>query len=521
MSVASLRRIGAVARADLVVRLRRPSTSALFLLLCVMAYGMVPAPSTGRTLVTRGAARALYNSATIAIATAGLASVLLGLLGYYLISSAIRRDVVTRVGSVIAAMPVRSSEYLAGKLAGNIAFLAVVTLAYLLNVMVMHLLIGETPLQPLVYLGTYAAILGPAIVVYSAVALAFECVRPLSGRVGDVLYFFVWTIMIAASAIPGAADASAWLGIVDITGLRFLIDAIAQNGSSRDLAIGATAFDPTLPVWVFPGLPWSWSLLATRAAPMLLALPLFAIARLGFHRFDPARVKAGAQQGRGHPLAWLNRALKPASRAILPLLGAGTGAARIAISESWLTFALSPLALVGAVVVAGWSLIAPLATLRSVVLPAAFLAIVAAIAEIATRDDTAGVRALAFSMPGVRRARVRTQILSAGVVTLAYLFVPLLRLAVADPPAALSLVIGGAFVGAAAVAGGALTGGPKAFIGCFLLFFYIVMNGRGVPAFDFAGWSGAATSSVRLGYAAVTVVLIALAASKERLAPAA
>ena len=90
-----------------------------------------------------------------------------------------------------------------------------------------------------------------------------------------------------------------------------------------------------------------------------------------------------------------------------------------------------------------------------------------------------------------------------------------------DPASALSLLIGAGFVAAAAVAAGSLTGGPKAFIGAFLLFFYLVMNGRGIAFFDFAGWNGAATGAVRLGYAAATGVLVALAAFKERIAPAA
>ena len=72
---------------------------------------------------------------------------------------------------------------------------------YVLNVMAMHLLRGEGPLEPFTYLLTYLLALGPAIAVVAALALMFECVPLLSGRLGDVLYFFVWSVLLALGAM--------------------------------------------------------------------------------------------------------------------------------------------------------------------------------------------------------------------------------------------------------------------------------------------------------------------------------
>jgi hypothetical protein len=69
---------------------------------------------------------------------------------------------------------------------------------------------------------------------------------------------------------------------------------------------------------------------------------------------------------------------------------------------------------------------------------------------------------------------------------------------------------------ALATALGLLTRTPKAFMGLFLLFLYLVLNGAQVPALDFAGWNGVATGSTRLGYLGATAVLAALAAGKHR-----
>ena len=36
----------------------------------------------------------------------------------------------------------------------------------------------------------FLAVVGPVIVVVSAIALMFECVRPLSGRIGDICLLY-------------------------------------------------------------------------------------------------------------------------------------------------------------------------------------------------------------------------------------------------------------------------------------------------------------------------------------------
>ncbi len=107
-----LARIRAVVGADVMIRVRRPSSIAVFLLLCFFAYIVVPPVSSGRTLMQIDGHRALLTSDTIALATAGFVAILLGMLGFYLVSNTIRRDALTRTGSVIAAMPVTNAEYL-------------------------------------------------------------------------------------------------------------------------------------------------------------------------------------------------------------------------------------------------------------------------------------------------------------------------------------------------------------------------------------------------------------------------
>ena len=89
-------RLGAIIRADFLIRLRRPSTAVVFLLLSAMPYLWIPDPASGRALMPIGNQRALYNSATIGMATATLATMFIGLFGFYVISNALRRDVLSQ-----------------------------------------------------------------------------------------------------------------------------------------------------------------------------------------------------------------------------------------------------------------------------------------------------------------------------------------------------------------------------------------------------------------------------------------
>jgi hypothetical protein len=112
----------------------------VFLLLAFVPYLWIPAPSSGRALMVIEGHRALYNSAAIGMATAVIGTLFIGLFGFYVISNALRRDVLSRCGYVIASTTVRGGEYIVGKFAGNLAFLTVFTLGYMATAMAMPII---------------------------------------------------------------------------------------------------------------------------------------------------------------------------------------------------------------------------------------------------------------------------------------------------------------------------------------------------------------------------------------------
>jgi hypothetical protein len=186
------------------------------------------------------------------------------------------------------------------------------------------------------------------------------------------------------------------------------------------------------------------------------------------------------------------------------------------LAETVMTLCQSPLVLLAWI---GVTAAAVVATRETAVhtLPLAVSVILAiALADLSTRDRTAGTLSMLYGMPRIKPDYAWIKFGAAALLALLFCVPVALRIAIGSPGGALSLVVAAGFMAALATALGFLTRTPKAFMGIFLLFLYLVMNGAQVPALDFAGWNGVATGSTRMGYLVVTAVLAAFAAGKHR-----
>lgn len=514
-------RLLAVVRADLFIRLRRPSTAVVFVLLSILPYLWIPKPSTGRALIVLQGKRALYNSAAIGMATAMMATIFIGLVGFYVISNALRRDVLTRCGYVVASTTMRGSEYIFGKFAGNVAFLTVFTAGFMAVAMAMVIVRGEAPLEPLVFAAQYLLLVPPVIAFVSAIAITFECTPILRSKVGDVLYFFLWmSTMGAVVALEQNGAAASWAIYFDVSGMGTVLGQMKAYYNTNSLSVGAIGFDPAKGVIEFTGLRLDWRWLFPRIGATIWPVAILVVGRIFFHRFDPARVRAVPNE-KSHR-SWLGRInmlSKPVARvfvragnALLTPLGSASFL-RSAATDALATIGSFPLV---SLAVIGFAIAAlvqddPQTLLRGV-MPIAFAGCALAIADVASREKRAGTQALVFATPGLRSRFVWWKFSSAFLVASIFLFVPIVRVLLLRPEAALPLASGLVFVVAAATALGVLSSNPKTFIVGFLTFWYVVMNDKGAtPSINFAGWFGAPATSVLLAYAGVSLLLLIMA----------
>jgi hypothetical protein len=484
----------------------------VFLLLSAFAYVWIPSPATGRALIQINGHRAIYNSGAIGMGTASLGMFFVSLFGFYVISNAIGRDVVSRCGLVAASTPMRSSEYLLGKFLGNVVFLTTFLGGFMLSSMAMLLVRGEAPIEPLIFLEQYLLLTPASIVFVSAVAVLFESIPFLSGKLGDVAYFFFW--MAAFGLVVGAEVGDrgiSWARYVDFTGFGFMFDRMTRTLHTSSVSIGASSFDPMKVPIIFPGLTltraWVLPRLVSTFAPLLF-LPLAALC---FHRFDPVRTRQTSERSNRN---WIGRAqnlFKPVSRRVVSLLlrpARGGSFVAATWSDAVLTLTLYPLVLGVFVAITIGIFLAP----SAYVMPIVFAAVAIIVSDVATRDVRANTMASIRAAPRLRENFVWWKLGSTFLASLVLCLAPAVRTALLGALPLCALLVGILFVAALATSLGVMTANAKTFVVAFLSFWYLVVNDRGAnPWLDFAGIYGNGGVKTMAAYAALSVVAITLA----------
>lgn len=509
---ASLARIGAIVSADFRIRFRRISTVIVFLLLSAFAYVWIPAPSTGRTLIQINGQRAIYNSGAIGMGTASLGMIFVGLFGYYVISNAIRRDVVSRCGVIAASTPMRSIEYLLGKFLGNLVFLSTFLCGYMLSSMAMLAVRGEAPLEPLVFVEQYLLLTPAAIIFVSAAAVLFESIPLLAGKFGDVVYFFLWMtvigLVVANETTHGRIN---WARCFDFTGFGFMIDQMQRTLHTESVSIGASSFDPAKPTVIFNGLSLTREWVVPRLISMVAPLALIPLAALFFHRFDPVRTRKVSGKGRRNWLGKIQNLFKPLSRravAMLTLPGRGGSFFSAIWTDAALTLTLYPFVFIAFVAISIVTLSGSLAD----TLPIVFAVLGIIVSDVATRDARAGTTASLRAIAPLRENYVWWKLGSTCLLSFLLCAVPLLKAITQGAPVLAALLCGILFVAATATALGVSTANPKTFIVAFLTFWYVVVNDKGAnPILDFAGFYGRVSGTTMTLYAVISVLAIVLA----------
>jgi hypothetical protein len=346
----------------------------------------------------------------------------------------------------------------------------------------------------------------------SAVSVLFESIRWLSGKLGDVLYFFLWStvigLVVANETTHGAVH---WARCFDFTGFGFMIDQMQRTLQTHSVSIGASDFDPTKPTIFFPGLTLTREWIVPRLVSLLAPLLLLPVAALFFHRFDPVRTKQVSGKGRRNWLGKIQNLFKPLSRravALLTMPGRGGSFLGAMWIDALLTLTLLPFAFVAFVGITVASAFAPFAAM----LPVVFAVVAIVVSDVATRDGRAGTTASLRAVPRLRENYVWWKLGSTLLLSFLLCVAPLLRTIPHGWLSVAALICGIVLVASTATALGILTANPKTFIVGFLTFWYVVVNDKGAsPLLDFAGFYGWFTSTTILLYAAISVVSLAVA----------
>lgn len=501
---------------ELRLRLRRLTTLVALLAVIAISWAMIPDPRDGTTLtlMTIGHARVLYNSSALALGSAKMAALLLGLAGFYLLRGAAQQDIRSGIGSVIASTRVSNRLFLCSRWLGGVAYLLILTLALLLTIMLLQGLRGVGPIELTVYLQTYCFALLPVLFLAASCAILFDSWAPLMGKGGDVLYFLVWIAqfpLVDHFLSSGRSDVAGWM-LFDFSGLSLSMLLISAKLGLPLAAISKNlgSFDPAIASISLPAALWSGQMMLVRCASAAVALLPLLLAMLVFHRYAPDRVKVASASMRATPLAWLNRQLHPCARLVQPLFrlaSALPGFWGQVLADVALSLVSAPAAILALLIVLPVSLLVGVDTL-----PAVAAAGVACwgvlISEISSRDCATAIEELTGVVGGAAFQRCLRHLMACLLLGALFLGVIGLRWAFSDPLRSAALFSGLLSLSALATLLGCGSRNARTFLALFLFGLYVALNARMEPMLDLVGFNGVAN----LG-SVLTQLLIALVAT--------
>ena len=489
-------------RADFLERVRRYSFLVTLAAATYLGYCCV----TGKIVIRLNDYRGIYNSAWLGCLMTLVTTTFLSLIGFYIVKNAIQRDQETRVGRILASTPMTKSFYTVAKSISNFAVLATMVMVMALSALLMQWLKAEDPhVHVWRLLLPFFLFALPAMAFTGALAVLFETVPGLRGGVGNVVYFFVWSALLAipvSSLDTGGhmSDATYYAdftGVVSIMGQMqedlHAIDPSYKNGAA--LTIGDTA---TTKTFLWTGLRVSRAVYLSRLSSLLLALALALLAAIFFHRFDPAR-EWSLKKARPDIVIRSNGELAPtpaspvqAPAHLTPLTRSSSGSSlpRLVIAElklmlkglRWWWYAIA-----AAIFVA--SLASPLDSVRDGVALAALIWPVLLWSQMGTREARFNTASLIFSaehslqrqLPAVWIAGIAVAALTNGGLGI--------RLLIArDYPSLLAWIACCLFVPTLALALGIWSGTSKTFEAIYTVWWYMG-PAHHMPVLDFLGTS--------------------------------
>ena len=497
----------AIMLTDLRLRLRQFRIWVLIAICAWLAWQCFPPADAGyMTVSVSGGERGRYSSAWIGLVLALEFSVLLGLVGFYVVRGTLSRDIDTRVWQLLVATPLPRSGYLLAKWAAHMATFALIIGTTLLVGIAAQYVRGEDPaLRPWELVKPSLVLSLPALAWTAAAAVWFDLLPWLRRSAGNVLFFVLWIVMISSSLEFRREEAlrhDAWAS--DPNGVVLVARAIdrvreAQTGRPVDtgfLNVGVQVGDeaPVLFDWsaweqrggeLFGRLLW----LLSAVLAVVAAVPVLDRAA---QRVQPERATDHA----GKRLRWLDRVLAPldARGSTLLLAAELRMALRARSSGWWLAVAASLLFQVFAS-----DKLQPVALVFALALPLSL------VSRAPLRDVEAGTLDLIAAVPatGLRVPSMRA--IATWLVVLALVAPTALR-ALDAPATLLALLAITVSMVSSANALARLTATSRAFELAWLALLYLVLNGA--PLFDI-GARAPMVSTTHLAIASAALAVLA------------
>lgn len=510
-------------RSDFLERLRSYQFLGMLLFTIFLTYLFIPSLETiqpaGLQLGEGDARyRAVYNSAWIGSMTTLLMGEFFLLFSFYLLKGAIERDRLSGVGQIIAATPISKYLYAIGKWLSHVAVVTAMLIAILFAAILLQIIHNEDiSIDLWAIANPFLWILFPALCVVSALAVLFECIKPLRGAIGNVIFFFAFLFISAG---------------LDLAGIRIIYPSIYAACSAqfpacnphRQIDIGMPPL-MGLPTFEYQGVEWTLQMVLGRLLLILLSIGIIWLSAQFFHRFDPSSADGAAVRSQFTKKKKLNPASRVKSRGHTQTLGHLLEPDDPASYVSGLSSQPSlsrPIQWIHNPILSSWQWLAaelrlgfksadwmwhiialvlwiacwiiPLDIAHLVILPLAWIWPLRVWSQLGARESQNNTQALVFSAPHAL-IRGSLAVWLAGVLVALWISSGVwMRLAwVGQASAAFCILAGSTFIASLALAFGTWSGSSKLFEG-FYLFIWYISTLYTLPYLDFMGRSNQSQS---------------------------
>ncbi|MCP1251481.1 hypothetical protein NK212_06410 [Elizabethkingia sp. S0634] len=448
-----------------------------------VAHTFVPPPEADYSTLNLSGYKGVYNSAWAGHISALMTTLILSLCGFYLVNGAIKKDIDTKVGLIIAATPITNSSYLFVKFLGNIMILFTISgITLLVGIIMFFIQNSGYPFQIEQFLSPYFFMVVPAVIIVSGLAVAAEVFLSRRTILQNVIYFFMFTFMITGM-MRKSNSLGAYTG--DTLGLGFITNSIKDqvNKQFNEDITGITVGyikqkDKNFKTFEWNGPSWNINYVAGRLIWIGLTCLLVYISSFFFHRFDFKQtvklnqlLKISEEKTTSIPYSGFQRSALPEiipDYGIIPFIKTEL-LLMIRKDAKWLWI----------INIGLWiaTLLFPLLVAYSFFLPALFFMQVNRISDLATKEVTNRLHYFTFASYKPLRRLLSAQIL-AGFTLLTILALPLiLRLLLNFNFLSVLQVLNGiVFIVALSVCLGMLSGGKKLFEILFFLLTYIAFQ---------------------------------------------
>lgn len=517
------RDVVAVALADFRERSR---TSKLVVVPVVLA-AFAKLVTVDSTLVLGNAYTGVPTAAWYGGLVAGIGTTVLLLFGYPLVHGSIAHDRATNVAEFVATAPLSNSSYLTGKWLSNFALLTVVTALLFCATAVSFLLQETSPFDPIGMGAPFVLLTLPTMAVVAAAGVSFETLRPLRGTGGTVVYFVLAVGGVLVS-IPPASP-------VDLTGLvalrRSMAASVAAQYPAFEGPLGSFAYTDSataLQTFQWAGLSVVPAL-SSRLPVLASAGVLLGVSVLSFERFDDTRRWSFGPFDHGSSDTEAEADVPPTP----PVESSRSGSAGDVSSASVTTrrarlrrafMAELKMALrghrrlwyAGAIAAVIGAAAAPIASLRTIVIPTALLLPLPVWSRLGARERVHDTHELIFATSNPLRLLAVSYLVGMSVGTVVISPALVRYVLVGSSTGLLGAVTAVLFLPAAALAAGVWSGRPALFeIGYLVAWYLGPMNG--LELLDYVGATRAAGSlTIQIGYLAAAVVALVIASIGRR-----